>query len=237
MVRGASARNAALEPRGKRSSGPGEIRVLIVEDHPWTLLGIRTLLVGEAGIEIVGETGSAAEACRLADEGRPSVILLDLGLRDENGFAVAQWVMKRFATTILVISASNDRPLLRRAWDLGLHGYIDKWTPSGSLIDVVRAVAAGGKVYPPDFLDDMSRQQARRTWRQPNGQAGKLTERQLDVIRLVRNGRTNKEIADLCQICVRSVESRLTTIYTTTGVRNRAELAAIAGRFLDVAAE
>ncbi len=193
------------------------IRIAVVDDHPVVRDGTAALLAQEAGFSVVGTAGSLDEALPLLDATVVDVVLLDIRLGTTSGFTLltdrpADGAPERPA--IVVVTAYDYPQYVDAALRLGAAGLVLKTAPIAELVDAIRRAAAGGLAF------------ARR----PGGSAVRLTARELDVVRLVVDGRSNDEVAGALGIGTKTVETHLGRIFERLGVSSRTELATRAVR-------
>jgi DNA-binding NarL/FixJ family response regulator len=195
------------------------IRVVIVEDHTLLREGTRQILEQSQDIEVVGETGRGDEAVEVIERLAPDVVLLDMRLPGMNGIEVARAVTgKHREIRVLLLSAYDDEEYVAEALNAGASGYMLKTTPGAKLVEAVRAVHSGATV----LQDELSHKLAMRAMH-PGASGPRLSERELDVLRLTARGMSSKEIAGRLQISQRTVEGHLNNIYSKLGVNSRTE--------------
>jgi DNA-binding NarL/FixJ family response regulator len=195
------------------------IRVMIVEDHTLLREGTRHILEQSHDIEVVGEAGRGDEAVELIDQLEPDVVLLDMRLPGMNGIEIARAVTsKHKQIRVLLLSAFDDEEYVAEALNAGAAGYLLKTTPGAKLVEAVRAVHSGATV----LQDELSHKLAMRAMH-PGSSGPRLSERELDVLRLTALGLSSKEIAGRLQISQRTVEGHLNNIYSKLGVNSRTE--------------
>jgi two-component system, NarL family, response regulator DevR len=200
-----------------------KIRVLLVDDFPLVRGGIAAALQTDAGIDVVGQAGTAAEAIELAVAHEPDVVLLDLGLPDASGVVpISRLAEKAPHSRVLVITASENVELLSSVMAAGAVGYLTKRATARELCDAVITVHGGGTVIDAALAGQL--------FRGGHYQAGagvrpSLTDRERQVIHLVAEGLTDKEIASSLFVSPRTVQNQLTSIRRKLGLGRRSELA------------
>ncbi len=201
------------------------IRVVIADDHPVMRDGICNLLNKAIDIKVIGEAGDGVEALRLVEELAPDVLLLDMELPGLKGVEVAQQLQASGATVrILALSAYDDQEYIRGLLASGAAGYLLKEEIPATIVEAIRGVARGERGW-------VSRQVAAQmaTWTQ-KGESTALTGREMDVLRLVVEGKTNQEIALALGISDKTVEKHLEGVFAKLGVASRVEAAVHAVR-------
>lgn len=204
-----------------------DIRVLIADDHPIVCKGIHNLLEPAVGITVVGEAHSGAEALELIRSLRPDVVLLDVELTDMSGIDVIKQLNDaQISVRILGLSSYDDREFISQLLSLGASGYLLKDEIPEQIIEAVRGVARGETGW-------VSRKVAAKLsqilQKDQDGVAD-LTRREMDVLRLVVEAKTNGEIGMLLGISEKTVEKHLDTIFRKLGVASRVEAAVLAVR-------
>jgi DNA-binding NarL/FixJ family response regulator len=217
-----------LAGAARRSVGDGcapvsaPIRVLVVDDHPVVRDGIRGMLSGASGIEVVGEAPGGAEAVELAASLRPDVVLMDLRMPGVDGVAAIREIVARgLESRVLVLTTyDTDREVLS-AIEAGATGYLLKDAPRDELVRAVEATARGQA-----FLSASVGALLMERVRSPEPEA--LTERELEVLRLVASGATNRDIAERMFVSEATVKTHLLHVYEKLGVNDRAAAVAAA---------
>lgn len=218
---------SATPPRGVPA--PGRIRVVIADDHAIMREGLRALVQAQPGIDVVGEASNAEEAWRHACELAPDVLLLDLSMPGISGAEAAEHICAECpGVRIIALTMHEERGYVTRLLRAGAAGYVLKRTASAELVRAIRAVAAGGTYVDPSLAGALLGGHLQRAqWggdaRRPAG-SGDLTTREGEVLRLVARGHSNKEIATVLQISVKTVETHKTNGMTKLGLRSRAAL-------------
>ena len=194
-------------------SPPNLIRILTVDDHPLLRKGIAALVNGEPDLKLVAEASNGNEAIDAFRSHRPDVTLMDLQMPEMDGIDAIDRIRREFpeARIIVLTTYSGDTQVLR-ALKAGARGYILKGHVHKELLDAIRAVHAGQKRIPPEIAAQLADHAADDA----------LTEREIDVLRLIGAGNSNKQIADQLSIGEATVKSHVTNILSKLGANDRA---------------
>ncbi len=202
---------------------PDVVRVALCDDHAVVRSGLRRILDAEDDLEVVGEAGTVKEAVALAASCLPGVFVMDLGLPDGSGIdATAGVVRVSPATRVLVLTVHDDIAYLRRAFEAGAAGYLVKEAADIELVQAVRLVASGKQYVHPTLGAALLAPDAPPA--RLGGPGGELSDRELEVLRMMALGLTNAEIGQRLYVSVRTVETHRSHIHQKLNVRNRAEL-------------
>ncbi len=199
-----------------------KISVLLVDDHALVRRGFRRMLEDEPDIAVVGEAGDGEEAIKLARTLRPKVIVMDCALPGSSGLIATRKILEHSREiAILMLSMHSEDTLVRQALDSGARGYILKNAVDLELPTAIRRVAAGEIV----LASELSRSAALKGERN----AG-LTTRELEILQLIVDGKSNKEIADRLSLSVNTVSVHRANIMDALGIHKTAELVVYAIR-------
>ena len=205
------------------------IRVLVVDDHPMVREGLRSMLDGSE-IEIATEAGTAAAAVEAAERDRPDVILLDIELADGDGLSVLAEIKDRMpGARVLIVTMHDESRLVRQAIAAGAAGYVLKGVSRRELLAAIRAVRDGESVLDPELLRGLVAA-APVEPRLGSRPADQLTAVDCDVLRLVAQGLTNREIADRMRWSVATAKKYVQRILGKLGVSDRTQAAVEAMR-------
>lgn len=202
------------------------IRILIADDHGVLRAGLRALLSAASDLEVVDEAASGEETLELAETLELDVILLDISMPGLTGIEVTRRLKKLSPKThVLILTVHEDESLLQEAIQAGASGYIIKRAAESELIDAIRAVWRGDLYIHPAMtralLKEMSPQKPSRAKDDP---VEALTPRETEVLRLIALGYTNRQMADMLTISVRTVESHRSNLMGKLSLHSRVEL-------------
>jgi two-component system response regulator NreC len=203
-----------------------QIRILLADDHTVMRRGLRLLLEQQADFQVVGEADDGRQAVDLAASQHPSVAVLDIGMPLLNGIeATRQIIATDPAIAVVVLSMHSDETYVLRALKAGAKGYLLKNSAEADLIQAVRAVAEGKSFFSPAIgrmlLEDYMRQVAKR---EVEDSYDLLTPREKEILQLVAEGKTNKEVANLLKLSLYTVESHRGNILEKLNLHSVPEL-------------
>jgi two-component system response regulator NreC len=208
------------------------LRVLLADDHGIVRRGLRSLLETEPGLTVVGEAADGLEALRLCEELHPDILIVDIGMPKLNGIDVAARAQKleRPPRTV-ILSMHSDESYIIRAMAAGARAYLLKDATDEDLLPAVRAVAAGKPYFSPAvtgvLVEDYLRQlQARGL----TDSYHLLTDREKQVLQLLAEGRSNKEVATLLELSLSTVETHRENLMQKLNLHNTAEIVLYAVR-------
>jgi DNA-binding NarL/FixJ family response regulator len=207
------------------------VRLLLVDDHQVVRLGLRVLLTAEPGFQVVGEAGSAAEALALVESLRPEVVLMDVRLPDQSGITACQRIRQRWPEVqVLMLTSFADEELVLEAVNAGAAGYVLKQVGTDDLVKAVRAVAQGDAVLDPVVTQKLLTHVRRAGHEAQLAAFRDLSERELQVLAQVAEGKTNAEIGAVLMLSEKTVRNHVSTILSKLGCTNRIEAATYAVR-------
>ena len=195
------------------------IRILTVDDHPLLRKGIAALVNAEADLKLIAEASNGKEAVEAFRSHRPDVTLMDLQMPDVDGLEAIVAIRREYpeARIIVLTTYTGDMQVLR-ALRAGARAYILKGLVHRELLDTIRAVHAGQKRIPPEIASELA----------DHATDDQLTEREMEVVRLIAAGNGNKQIADQLSIGEATVKSHVTNILSKLGANDRAHAVTIA---------
>ncbi len=203
---------------------PRRIRVVIVDDHPMFRERLVQVIGGEPDMIVVGEADDAAAARRLILEAVPDLLLVDISLPDESGLVLTKSLRDRgLAMPILVISMHAESSYAARAVRAGANGYVTKACAASDILSAVRQVIAVGNASPANAVIDIARRRSAVT-RMPAANGGGLTEREMDVLSLLGEGLTSREISSRLSVGISSIDTYRARIKEKMNLRNASEL-------------
>ncbi len=207
-------------------------RVLIADDHGVVRKGLRFLLESEGNMEVAGEAADGREAVRMAEELHPDVVVLDVAMPHLNGIDAASQIVKRSPEIgVVMLSMYSDESYVLRALTAGAKGYLLKDSAETDLVRAVQAVAQGKSFFSPaitkSLLEDYMRYLQQRGLQDSYDL---LTDREKEVLQLLAEGKSNKDVAQLLGLSTYTVETHRTNLMQKLGLHNTAEIVLYAVR-------
>jgi DNA-binding NarL/FixJ family response regulator len=206
-----------------------QIRVVLADDHPLVRAGIRSILGAQPDIKLLGEAADGYQVQRLCLDLAPDILLLDLHMAGPSAAETVAWLHQRCpGVRVIVLTAYDDDAHVYDMVSAGVAGYVLKDDATEVVVQSIRVVARGGEWYSPATMARMA------AWvrgeRRTPGAPDILTKRELEVLRLMVDGQTNREIAAALSISEKTVEKHITGIFVRLGVASRVDAAVRAVR-------
>jgi two-component system response regulator NreC len=202
------------------------IRIYLTDDHTLFRQGIKTFIASEPDMEIVGEASNAVEAIAETAELKPDVVLMDIGMHGLSSFEATRQIRKnRPETKVLILTMYDDEDYLVECMESGAAGYVLKDSPALQLLNAIREVHRGGSYLSPRMLaqlvDDF-RSRVKSTQRLPR--FATLTQREKEVLKMLAEGNSVKEIACILNLSVKTVEAHKFNLMRKLDIHNKAQL-------------
>lgn len=200
------------------------IKVLVADDHSIVRAGLRALITAEADLSLIGEATGGLEAIEKVHALAPDVLVLDISMPDLDGIEVIRTLRKESSKcAILVLTVHEDEALLREAIRLGAAGYIIKHAAESELITAIRSVFNGDIYVHPKMIRSLLQPEQKPTQRDL-AEGEPLTAREEDVLKMIVQGYTNKQVAEELGISIRTVEGHRANLVEKLGIRSRVDL-------------
>lgn len=197
-----------------------KIRIIIADDHPVFLAGLKTVVDAESDIQIVGQASDGNQALQMLEELRPDIAVLDIGMPKIDGVGLLTEIRKRHMSVgVIFMTMYRERKLYDRGMELGLLGYVLKDSASSDLIEAIRTVVAGDRFVSPDLLSHFTESRSRSGEIRATQQ--QLSASEMRILSLIAEYKTSREIADTLYISPRTVETHRTNISTKLGLQGR----------------
>ncbi|MBI3194186.1 MAG: response regulator transcription factor [Ignavibacteriae bacterium] len=207
------------------------IRILIVDDHPMVIAGIKTFLAEYPHIRIIGEAGNGKEAIERAKTSLPDIILMDISMPVMNGLDATRAVMKHFPTIdVIILTMHDDREYIRQIFQCGAKGYVLKNAPQDDILRAIEAVYKGNAFFSPEAAKVILELAAEKETNTTSEPPAELTDVEKDIIVLIVQELSNKEIADKLYLSLRTVEKYRQTIMQKLNIHNTIALTKFAIR-------
>lgn len=203
------------------------IKVILVDDHQLIRMGITALLSSEKEIDVIGEVTSAKEVGKAIEEKKPDVVLMDISLDDGDGILLTKDIVKKYKNTkVIMLSMHVKEDFIQRSLKAGAAGYVLKDSPKEELIKAIKEVASGGKYFAAEVSQLMVASYVTKAgdFADKKKKSNGLTNREIEIIRLLSDGLSNQKIAAELDISHRTVDTHRTNIMQKVKVKNVAEL-------------
>src|SRR4051794_39773332 len=204
-----------------------KIRIMLADDHTLFRQGIRTLISAESDMEVVGEASNGGDAVDKANEVRPDVVLMDIGMPGLSSFEATRQIKKdRLETKVLFLTMYDDEDYLVEGMEVGASGYVLKDSPAPQLVAAIRDICRGGSYLSPRMLsqlvDDFRTRIKTTTARMPR--FATLTVREREVLKMLAEGSSVKEIACDLNLSVKTIEAHKFNLMRKLDIHNKAQL-------------
>ncbi|NRF95442.1 response regulator transcription factor [Paenibacillus frigoriresistens] len=200
------------------------IKVLLVDDHEMVRIGLAAVLGTEDGIEVVGEASNGQDGIRLAQEYRPDVVLMDLVMEGIDGIETTRKLLQLYPDCkVIVLTSFLDDEKMYPVIEAGAFSYLLKTSRASEIAQAIRAAAKGQSI-----LESQVASKIMNRFRQPKPAAEpheELTDREMEVLRLIAKGKSNQELADDLFIGVKTVKFHVTNVLAKLGVEDRTQAA------------
>ena len=199
------------------------IRIILADDDSIIREGLKMILETQPDIELVGSAGDGREAVELCRQHKPDVVLLDIRMPVVDGIEAAEIILKEKLSKPLLLTTFDESDLILRALKAGVFGYILKNSPADRILSAVRTVSTGGTVFQQDILAYIREKLSRNTTK--NGIFEIMSGREMEVVELIAEGLSNKEISARLFISDGTVRNHISTIMEKTGLEHRTQIA------------
>ena len=209
-----------------------DIRVLLADDHGIVRKGLRFLLERQPGVDVIGEASDGREAVKLAEELAPNVVIMDVAMPALNGIDATMQIMKTHPKTgVIMLSMHSDEAYLVRALSAGAKGYLLKESAEVDLLRAVQVVAQGRPFFSPQIAQTLLEDYMRTLQQRGLEDTYEiLTDREREVLQLLAEGKSNKEVASILNLSVYTVETHRTNLMQKLNLHNTAEIVLYAVR-------
>ena len=202
-----------------------KIRILLADDHTLMRNGIRALLEDEQDIIVVGEAEDGREAVRLVNQVKPNVVLMDIAMPLLNGLEATRQIKREHPEIkVLVLTMYDHEEYFREMLEAGAAGYIVKRAAANELVAAIRAVYNGEAVLSPAITRLLLEDYLSRDIHKSENDANTLSSREREVLQLIAEGKTSKEIAEILNLSVKTVQSHRTSLMQKLDLHDRGDL-------------
>jgi two-component system, NarL family, response regulator LiaR len=197
------------------------IKVVFVDDHEMVRIGVSSYLSAQADIDVVGEASDGKEGVQLALELRPDIILMDLVMKEMDGIQATKEIIKEWPDAkIIIVTSFLDDDKVYPALEAGAVSYMLKTSKASEIAEAVRKTYNGHSILEPEVTGKMMTRMRQKTVSHPHEE---LTNRELEILLLMTQGKTNQEIADELFIALKTVKTHVSNILSKLGVQDRTQ--------------
>lgn len=197
------------------------IKVVFVDDHEMVRIGVSSYLSAQADIDVVGEASDGKEGVQLAFELRPDIILMDLVMKEMDGIQATKEIIREWPEAkIIIVTSFLDDDKVYPALEAGAVSYMLKTSKASEIAEAVRKTHNGQSILEPEVTGKMMTRMRQKTVSHPHEE---LTNRELEILLLMTQGKTNQEIADELFIALKTVKTHVSNILSKLGVQDRTQ--------------
>jgi DNA-binding NarL/FixJ family response regulator len=209
-----------------------KIRILVADDHAIIRKGFRFVIQQQQDMEVIAEAADGREAVRLAEELEPDVVVIDIGMPQLNGIDAAEQITRRNPRTrVIILSVHSDETYIVRALNAGVKGYLLKESADLDLVRAVRSVAQGRSFFSPKVAQTLAEDYVRLLQQRGAQDSYEiLTEREKEILQLLAEGKSNKEVATILNLSPYTVETHRANIMQKLNLHNTADIVLYAVR-------
>ena len=201
------------------------LKILLVDDHPIVREGLKTLILTQPDMEVIGEASDGQEACQQASLLQPDLVIMDISMPGLSGTQATERLCRECPDTkVLVLTIHEDKGYIRQLLAAGAAGYVLKRAAGEELIHAIRVVSAGRTYLDPDMAGKVVTGFVRRTGESLPTKGPSLSDRELEIAKLTASGHSNKEIGNLLDLSVKTVETYRTRGMEKLGLSSRVDL-------------
>lgn len=202
------------------------IKVLLAEDHTIVRKGLYALLKKEYDIQVIGEAGDGREAVEMVEKLRPDVVLMDISMPSLNGIEATRRIKKRFPNTkVLILTMHDSEEYIFQLLRIGASGYVVKMDAPEELVSAIHAVQRGHSFLSPAISKKFIHQQMRKAGTKiKTDSLERLTGREREILQLIAEGHSNREIAEMLYISIKTVETHRTHLMAKLNLHNTVEV-------------
>ncbi len=206
-------------------NGNGKVRVLVVDDHEVVRQGIKMVLETDPELEVVGEAASGEEAIERVREFQPNVVVMDIGMPGLSGFEATRRIRQSDPNVqVLALTVHDSEAYVFQMLQAGATGYVVKRAPAAEVIQAVKRAYQGEAVLHPSVAKLLIRDYLTRVERGEEASYDTLSDREHEILKLIAEGKTNKEIAELLFLSVKTVQAHRANLMRKLGMHDRTEL-------------
>lgn len=208
-----------------------DTKVLLVDDHAILRDGLKMVLDAQPGISVVGEAENGREALDMVEELHPDVVVMDIAMPQMNGAEATRQIKRRFPQTrVVILTMHENQQYLMQIVNAGATGAVLKRSAGSELVTAVKAAARGESFFSPSMASMLLEDYRVRLQQEESDDVGMFTEREREVLQLVAEGKTNKEISDLLTVSIKTVQTHRAHIMEKLGAHDRTDLVRYAMR-------